>query len=176
MNEVLGSTVVLVRWPEEAEHLERLRGLGIPRLLVVAPEEHPPDDNDPLSDWIRLPASDDDLWARVRALELRTRERTEQPVLTGDGRLAHRGRWVALSPLSERLAEVLLARYGAVATFDDLRAAGWPDGEVKRDVLRVRLTKLRETIEPLGLQIVGVRERGYVLQARDEGTEGATNR
>ena len=168
MNEVLGSSVVLVRWPEEAARLERLRELGIPRLLVVAPDEHPPDDDHLLSDWIRLPASDDDLWSRVRSLELRTRARSELPYLTGDGRLAHRGRWVALSPICERLAEVLLGRYGAVASLEDLQAAGWPDGGAKRDVLRVRLTKLRETIEPLGLQIVVVRERGYVLQPRPE--------
>jgi DNA-binding winged helix-turn-helix (wHTH) protein len=77
-------------------------------------------------------------------------------------------RWPEEAAQLERLAEVLLSRYGEVATFEDLRGAGWPDGQVKRDVLRVRLTKLRETIEPLGLQIVGVRERGYVLQVRDE--------
>ena len=63
--------VVLVRWPEENFHLGELRGAGTPRLLLVGPEAAPPDSTDPLEDWIRLPAEDRDVRARVATLEAR---------------------------------------------------------------------------------------------------------
>ncbi len=66
VSELVGSSVLLVRWPEEAHRLPRLRELGIPRLLLVGPDDQPPDDQDGMADWVRLPASDADIWARVR--------------------------------------------------------------------------------------------------------------
>ena len=47
--------VVLVRWPEEHEHVERLRASGTPRLLLVGAEDAAPKPFDDLEDWIRLP-------------------------------------------------------------------------------------------------------------------------
>ena len=52
--------VVLVRWPEETERLERLRAAGAPRLLLVGEDLAAPEPVDPLEDWIRLPAAEDD--------------------------------------------------------------------------------------------------------------------
>ena len=166
MNELVGSSVVLVRWPEEADAAQRLRDLGIPRLLMVSPDYDPPIDIDLISDWIRLPAADDDLRARVRSLERRAESWANSPVLTGDGRLSFHGRWIALSPSAERLLEVLVGKYGAVATLDELQAAGWPDGSGKREVLRVHVAKLRPALLRVGLELVVVRDRGYVLQER----------
>jgi len=64
--------VVLVLWPDEAPQLPRLATAGIPRLLLVAPDASPPADGDCLQDWIRLPAADGDVRARVVALERRS--------------------------------------------------------------------------------------------------------
>jgi hypothetical protein len=166
MNRLAGSFVVLVRWPEDASELPRLRELGSPRLIVVSPDHEPPEDNDPVSDWIRLPATDEDLQARVRVLERRASTWADTPVLTGDGRLSFHGRWIGLSATAERLLGVLVAKYGAVATLRDLQCAGWPNGEGKNDGLRVHVAKLRPPLRRLGLEIVVVRERGYVLQER----------
>ena len=53
--------VVLVRWPEEWEHIERLRASGTPRLLLVGTEAAAPKPFDALEDWIRLPAVESDV-------------------------------------------------------------------------------------------------------------------
>ena len=63
--------VVLVRWPEETERLERLRAAGSPRLLLVGEDLAAPEPVDPLEDWIRLPAAEDDLRVRVSTLASR---------------------------------------------------------------------------------------------------------
>src|SRR3712207_5454807 len=44
--------VVLVRWPEERHHRERLRIEQVPRLLLVSRDSPPPDPIDCLEDWI----------------------------------------------------------------------------------------------------------------------------
>ena len=67
--------VVLVRWPEETERLERLRAAGSPRLLLVGEDLAAPEPVDPLEDWIRLPAAEDDLRVRVSTLASRGRAR-----------------------------------------------------------------------------------------------------
>src|SRR5262245_63017716 len=66
--------VVLLRWPEEQPRLERLRVAGTPRLLLVGEDLLPPSSVDPLEDWIRLPATEDDLRARVATLTARRSE------------------------------------------------------------------------------------------------------
>src|ERR1700709_668371 len=63
--------VGLLRWPEEEARLERVRGAGSPRLLLMGGELAPPPSVDPLEDWIRLPAAEDDLRARVATLSAR---------------------------------------------------------------------------------------------------------
>jgi hypothetical protein len=164
MNSVVGSSVVLVRWPDELAELERLRAEGIPRLLMVSPGAEPPLDPDPRTDWIRSPISDDELRVRLRALELRASAvADDRPVLTDDGRLQAGGRWVAVSPTAERLLAMLIERFGAVVSMDDLLGGAWPGGTPQRGLLRVHMTKLRTVLEPLDLRIVAVRDRGYVL-------------
>jgi hypothetical protein len=67
----VAAEVVLVRWPEEAARLERLRTAGSPRLLLVGEDLAAPEPVDPLEDWIRLPAGEDDLRVRVATLAAR---------------------------------------------------------------------------------------------------------
>ena len=106
--------VVLVRWPEENLHLGELRGAGTPRLLLVGPEAAPPDSVDPLEDWIRLPADDRDVRARVATLEARASNGMAVPEIDDDGLLRFRDRWVSLSPVERELAGSLVERFGAV--------------------------------------------------------------
>ena len=63
--------VVIIRWPEEAASLQRLRTLGRPRLLLVAPDAPAPATVDCTEDWIRLPAEDADVRARIATLAAR---------------------------------------------------------------------------------------------------------
>jgi DNA-binding response OmpR family regulator len=160
------SPVVLVRWPDEVDEVERLRDLSTPRLLLVGADEPPPADGDPLQDWIRLPASDADLHARIRGLELRAHAVSDRPEMAGDGRLRYRGDWVAVSPIDERILQALLAAFEDTVTVAELHVAGWPNRDGTPGALRIHILRIRQVLEPLGLELKTVRDRGYVLQPR----------
>ena len=155
--------VVLLRWPEESVRRTELELVARPRLLLVEPNEPPPDCTDPLEDWIRMPADDRDVRARVRALV--ERAGVERPQLDDDGLLWFRGRWVSLSPVERALVDALLERFGAVTGRDALRKRAWPEGLPTRNALDVHMVRLRRRIAELSLEIRTVRSRGYLLQA-----------
>jgi two-component system, OmpR family, response regulator len=158
--------VVLVRWPAESVRRDALRHDGRPRLLVledgVAP---PPIEPDDLEDWIRMPAGDGDLEARVEGLRRRCEAReAPSPDLDDDGVLRLGERWVSLPPVEARLTAALLDRFGAVVSRDALARAGWPAGAPGRNALDVHMLRLRRRLSPLSLAIRTVRSRGYLLE------------
>jgi DNA-binding winged helix-turn-helix (wHTH) protein len=158
--------VVLVRWPEEADRRERLQSEGRPRLWMVEPDVPPPIVVDCLEDWVRLPAEDRDVRARVDMLASRAEDgRDRVPDLDVDGVLRFDGAWVGLPPVESRLMESLIARFGAVVSRDQLTRNGWPEGAPGRNALDVHVLRLRRRIAPLGLAIKTVRSRGYLLEA-----------
>jgi len=160
--------VVLVRWPEEAIRLEELRALAAPRLLLVAPEADPPAIADALEDWIRMPADDRDLRARVATLADRSgRAPAAGPALDADGLLRFRGKWIALSPVEQALAAALSDRFGAVVGRDALAKRVWPTEAPTRNALDVHMLRLRRRVCELGLEVKTVRARGYLLQAAE---------
>jgi DNA-binding response OmpR family regulator len=158
--------VVLVRWPVETSRRDRLATTGAPRLLLVDEEAPPPVSVDCLEDWIRVPASEADVRARLEALRIRATAHTRTvPELDGYGVLRFDGGWVSLPPLEARLAGALLDRFGAVVSRDALGRAGWPDGAPGRNALDVHVLRLRRRVGPLGLRIRTVRARGYLFEA-----------
>ena len=160
--------VVLVRWPAEAARRERLREEGATRLLLVESGYPAPTAEDCLEDWIRVPADDGDVQARMLALSARASSHVEdRPVLDGDGVLRFGERWVALPPVEVQLVGALLDRFGAVVGRDALTRAGWPDAAPNRNVLDVHMLRLRRRVQPVGLAIKTVRSRGYLLEAKD---------
>ena len=119
-----------MRWPVEQARRDELQREGRPRLLLledgVAPPPAGPDD---LEDWIRVPAGEVDLRARVEGLRRRAEARVDPaPALDDDGVLRLGDRWVSLPPVEARLTAALLDRYGAVVSRDALARAGWPAG------------------------------------------------
>lgn len=157
--------VVLVRWPNEAERRERLIAESRPRLLVIEGQAEPPVPADCLEDWIRVPASEMDLSVRLRGLSGRVGRHTPaSPSLDTDGVLRYGPHWAALPPVEARLVAVLVDRFGAVVSRDQLARAGWPQGAPGRNALDVHVLRLRRRIEPLTLVIRTVRSRGYVLE------------
>ena len=161
--------VVLLRWPEEAARLERLRAVGAPRLLLVGADLPAPHSADPLEDWIRLPAVEGDLRARVATLVARANETLAAPSVDDDGLLRYRGRWVTLSPVERALAAALVDRFGAVVGRDTLVRRAWPGGSPTRNALDVHMLRLRRRIGSLALEVRTVRARGYLLQASESG-------
>ena len=158
--------VVLLPWPDEDDRRRRLSLVGGARLLLIADGQAPPSLVDCLEDWIRVPAPEEEMRARVEALTLRMgAHRQAVPCLDHDGVLRYGDRWTALPPLEARLTEALLARFGTVASREALIRAGWPCGAPGRNALDVHVLRLRRRLAPLGLAIRTVRSRGYLMEA-----------
>ena len=157
--------VTLVRWPSEAGRRARLTEDGSPRLLLVEDGSPPPGLDDCLEDWIRVPAPESDVLARLEGLAARAaKHQPLVPVLDGDGVLRFGSAWVPLPPVEGRLTHALLERFGAVASRETLSRAGWPDGAPGRNALDVHVLRLRRRVGTIGLAIRTVRSRGYLLE------------
>jgi DNA-binding response OmpR family regulator len=143
-----------------------LRRAGQPRLLLLEDGAPPPDIGESLEDWIRVPADEVDLRARVEGLLRRiVGPEATVPELDGDGVLRAGERWVSLPPVEARLTAALLDRYGAVVSRENLSKAGWPaSGAPGRNALDVHVLRLRRRLAPLELAIRTVRSRGYLLE------------
>jgi DNA-binding response OmpR family regulator len=170
--------VVLVRWPDEAEARSRLADEGRPRLLLVDHDTPPPRVDDELEDWIRVPASELDLHARVEALDRRARSHDDdRPELDEDGVLRFGRAWVSLPPVEGRLMEAMIGRYRSVVSRDALGRAGWPSGgSSRRNALDVHMLRLRRRVAPIGLVIQTVRSRGYLLEGSGSGNGALAHR
>jgi DNA-binding response OmpR family regulator len=157
--------VRLVRWPTEADRLQTLRDLGVPRLLVLDHDAAAPLLADALEDWVRRPVSDADVRARVETLAQRAGlTTTTPPEIDGDGVMRYRDRWVAVPPVEARLATALAQRFDTVVRRETLLQAGWPEDPPNRNALDVHVLRLRRRIQPLRLAIRTVRSRGYLLE------------
>jgi len=162
--------VTLVRWPAEQLRRERLAEEGVPRLLLVDDGEAPPQVLDLLEDWIRVPADDADIRARIWTLQSRfDATGSTSPLLDEDGVIRMGGAWTSLPPVEARLTNALLERFGAVVSREALSRSGWPDGAPGRNALDVHVLRLRRRLAPLGLVIRTVRLRGYLLENADLG-------
>lgn len=156
--------VVTLQWPLEEERRRALADAGVPRLLIVDDRQPPPVVRSMLEDWVRANAPEIDRSARADALRRRCRTERPDPVIDSDGLLrVEGGSWVALPPVEASLAGTLLAAFGAVVAREDLAASAWPDG-VARNVLDVRILRLRRRLDDLGLAIRTVRSRGYLME------------
>jgi hypothetical protein len=166
-----GNHVAILRWPEELAQVEHLRAAGTPRLLLIAPDTPAPLSTDCDEDWIRMPAPEDDVQVRASMLLARSDRHGPRPSMKGDGRVAFRGRWVAVSQTEEAIARVLLDRFGEVVDIEAL-IAGCGDQSPSEGAIRVHLTRLRKRLRPLGLAIHVVHGRGYVLENQSQRAVG----
>ena len=160
--------VELVRWPAEQNKRQDLAEAEQPRLLLVEPSESPPSTPDAIEDWIRLPADEIDLRARVSSL-LEAKMLGDRPTLDEDGLLRFRERWIAVPPIEASLIGELVDQFGTVVSRDQLTKAGWPQVTPGRNALDVHVLRLRRRIRDLGLAIRTVRSRGYLLEVEGAG-------
>jgi hypothetical protein len=155
-------SVTVLEWPEQADEADALAEVGALRLLLVAPGVAPPVDWDVSSDWLRRPADPRDVLARVETLQRRS-DGGRVLRLDDDG-LVWRGLdWVALAPVEIRLMAVLMENTHRVVKRSELATAGWPDRPRGMRTLDTSIQRLRTRVEALGLEIVNVRQRGFVL-------------
>ncbi len=168
------TNVEVIDWPAGEQRRIRLAGMNRPRLLLVAASGPPPSCVDPLEDWVRLPAGEGDIEARLAALARRADQLEPMgPVIDTDDVVRCGDAWVALPPVEARIISALIARLGTVVSRADLAAAGWPDGAPGRNALDVHVLRLRRRIASLGLAIRTIRSRGYLLERVEAGAVGA---
>ena len=159
--------VAILRWPAEEGCRKQLAERGTPRLLLVEADRLPPP-TDCMEDWVDATAGEDEIRARVSALEERWRiHNPAMPELDANGLLRFRGAWVALTPVESRLAKLLLDRMGTVVGREAIIRAGWRDDEPARNVLDVHILRLRRRLAPLGLGIKTFRGRGYLMEEEE---------
>ncbi len=156
--------VVVVRWPEQRADAERLTRLQRPHLLLVEPGIAPPVILGCLADWIRLPADDIDMRARLAALAARAEQHPAVPLVDEFGELSFLGRRVFLSPIDQRIAELLVKSFDRGVPDRELFERIW-ESEGEPSKVRVHVSRLRQRIRPLGLEITAIRGFGYRLHA-----------
>lgn len=157
--------VVILQWPQHAEEAARLAHVGVAHLLLVEPGATPPEIDSCVEDWVRLPASEDDIRARLVALRGRAERHPPFPTIDSYGQLSYRGSSIYLPPIEQRLVELFAGRFGAIVTSDELLAV-WPDGGASGS-LRVHISRLRKRLGPMGLVIEARQTTGYVMRERD---------
>ena len=130
---------------------------------MVEEDQPAPAPLDDLEDWVRLPVSDHDLRARIDWLLHRVAT-PGRPFIDEEGVLHADGGRLALTPIEARMTAALIERFGAVASREAVVRAAWPDSAPGRNALDVHILRLRRRLEPLGLVVRTVRNRGYRLE------------
>lgn len=157
--------MIQLPWPADAHRRTTLRREGRPCLLLVDAGAQPPALAGCLEDWVRMPATDVDIEARCATLARRVdqhRESRPHPILR-DGVLRVGEAWVSVPPVESRLLAALLERAGSVVSRPSLARAGWPGGDPDRNTLDVHMGRLRRRLTEVGVNVVTVRSRGYLL-------------
>lgn len=162
--------VAFLRWPDDADRRALLVEERRPRLLLLDPGAEPPEPSDCFEDWVAMPAEEQELAHRTRALTARVaRHQAVEPAVDSSGVLRYGDRLLVLPPVEARLATALSSRFGIVVRRESLAAAGWPDGPPGRNALDVHLVRLRRRLAGVGLTLRTVRSRGYLLEAAATG-------
>lgn len=159
----LTSDVAVLRWPDDHEAAARVERLGLPRLLVVEPDEPPPQSHSCLEDWIRLPATEEDVRARVAALRQHAARHPNAPDIDRWGQFSFRDMNVFLSPREHAITQAFVNQFGIAVSEGDLLRAGWPDGDGTPTALRLQCHRLRKRVAPLGLTVKSIRGYGYLM-------------
>jgi hypothetical protein len=158
--------IELLRWPGDIARRAAAAERGTPRLLLVADGALPPR-LDPGEDWIRVPADERDLLARMQRLADEFDRRRHPPYLEADVVLRYGGRTVVVSEGEGAVLRPLIARFGELVTWDILRSHLWPDADRTARAMSSRVFRVRARIEPIGLTIYTIRGRGVVLDHDD---------
>ena len=166
----------LLRWP--GDRAERAAVLAQRQACVwlVEPGIPPPDDWADWEDWVRLPCREEDLAARIVAVERRSDALAMSAWIDDFDVLRQGEKWVPLSPLEGRLMKALLEHERAVVRRADLIEIGWPSSAAKRPTdLNAPMKTLRRKAQRVGVQIHAVAGRGYlaeVVRARSDSGVG----
>jgi len=160
----LAADVAILRWPDQAEEARRLDQLGRPRLLIVSADDPPPPTESCLEDWVRVPATDEDVAARVAARSRHADRHPTLPTIDSWGQLEWQGATVLLSPRELVIAEMLVEKFEQAVRDNELIERAWPAGDGSPTALRVHAHRLRKRVAPVGLSLTSIRGYGYLLR------------
>jgi hypothetical protein len=159
------SSVTMLRWPEEEDRRRRLELERAPRLLVVRPQDEPPQQCDDLEDWVRDPPDAADLVARLSTLARRAESARRRPRLDDDGLLWSGPAWVVIPDTQLRVVELLLAHPNQLVTTAMLTATYVRDGSSgHRSSVRTMLNRVVGRFAQVGLVLHVVRGKGALLE------------
>lgn len=164
--------VFVLRWPDDASWRETARARGDACLLLVPEGEEPPAEWGPLEDWLREPASTEELVSRKASLSRRWAG--DQPVRVDEDGLLRRGdAWMALAPLELRLLRLLLSRRDEIVSRTEAHAALYGAGPAGQDrLIDATVRRLRRRVSPLGLNIHTIRATGFLLEISEPPRSG----
>jgi len=167
--------VALIQWPKESTRRDSLAQRGVPRLLLVDTGARAPNHCDEFEDWIRLPASEEDVDARVRSLKRRAREHHQaEPTVDGSCTLRYGRASISLAPLHAQLMAPLVTNFGNVVSRSQLQRAGWQGRPPSQGSLDTHMSRLRQLAGPIGLSIQRVAMQGYVMEGVVRETSAAS--
>ena len=161
--------VELVAWPQQKALRSALARAGVPRLLLVATEEQPPNPVGLGEDWARVPADETELVAKAENLLVRmAKYASVAPTIGADRVLRRAEASVALSPSEAKIVARLVAHSGHVVSRAELEQLLWPDGMVPgQRSLDYVVQRLRRRIADLNICINTSRGRGFVIYVDD---------
>ena len=155
----------LLRWPTAAAERDALLHDRQPCVWLVEIGAAPPTDWGHLEDWVRMPADEQELAARVSLVERRAEAVADHPWIDDECLLRRGNVWVALTQLEVRLLRPLLEHVRTVVRRDELARAAWPDDESGGERnLATPIKTLRRKIAPLDISIHTISGRGYLVE------------
>jgi DNA-binding winged helix-turn-helix (wHTH) protein len=81
-------------------------------------------------------------------------------------------RWAPLSDSEWEILVPLVARFGKTVSRAELIDSAPSGTPIPAAALNVRITRIRHRLEPLGLRLINVRKRGYILDRAHEMVPG----
>jgi hypothetical protein len=156
--------VALMRWPADDALRWQLAGLKMPRLLLLEPGVSPPELAGPSEDWLRLPASAEDVAARAAVLRSRAAS-PDRPSLDDAGLLRVGDRWVAMSPAQVPVVSLLVERFERVVRTEEIAEAyATAGGSGSSMAVRTLMGRIAARATTVGLRVVTIRRRGAMLR------------
>ncbi|MDQ2650613.1 MAG: hypothetical protein M3Z03_13825, partial [Actinomycetota bacterium] len=154
--------VAVVPWPAGTTVREQLATLRVPRVLLVAEDQDPPDLLDELEDWVREGVHPDDLAARTRPLAARAAKQV--PTVDAEGLVRFGSSWTVVPPNQIGVTRLLVEHFDQVVPRGLVAEAYVSSGgSAHPNSMRSVTVRLAHRLAELDLELVTIRARGFML-------------